>query len=112
MAPACRWPFPSRRPPMSESIRVLVVDDHPLFRAGMTGLLATVPEVDVVGAAGTGEDAVRLAAELSPDVVLMDLNLPGISGLEAVRRILRERPHLSVLVVTMVDDDDAVAAAL
>ena len=94
------------------TIRTLVVDDHPLFRDGLTGLLATVPDIEVVGTTGTGEEAVRLTASLAPDVVLMDLNLPGISGLEAVRRILREQPQVSVLVVTMIDDDDAVAAAL
>ena len=97
---------------MAEPIHVLVVDDHPLFRDGMTGLLATVPDVAVVGTAGTGEDAVRLCAEHAPDVVLMDLNLPGISGLEAIRRITREQPEVAVLVVTMVDDDEAVATAL
>ncbi len=97
---------------MAEQIRVLVVDDHPLFRDGMTGLLATVPDVEVVGTAGTGEDAVRLCIEHAPDVVLMDLNLPGISGLEAIRRVVRDQPGTAVLVVTMVDDDEAVATAL
>lgn len=93
-------------------IRVLVVDDHPLFRDGLTGLLATVADIEVVGSAGDGEDAVRQAADLAPDVVLMDLNMPGLPGLEAIRRIVRLPGAPAVLVVTMVDDDDSVAAAM
>jgi DNA-binding NarL/FixJ family response regulator len=93
-------------------IRVLVVDDHPLFRAGLAGLLETVDDVEVVDAVGDGEAAVRRSLELSPDVVLMDLNLPGLPGLEAIRRIVARTPAPSVLVLTMVDDDDTVTAAL
>lgn len=93
-------------------IRVLVVDDHPLFRDGLTGLLATVPDVEVVGATGDGESAVRLARELAPDVVLMDLNLPGTPGLEATRRIVATAPACRVLVLSMIADDATVAAAL
>lgn len=93
-------------------ISVLVVDDHPLFRDGLTGLLATVPDVTVVDAVGDGESAVRRALELRPDVVLMDLNLPGVSGLEATRRLAAAAPEVAVLVLTMVDDDDSVMAAL
>ena len=93
-------------------IRVLVVDDHPLFRDGLTGLLATVDDVEVVGSAGEGATAVRRSAELSPDVVLMDLNMPGLPGLEAIRRIVRLPGAPAVLVLTMVDDDDSVAAAM
>jgi DNA-binding NarL/FixJ family response regulator len=97
-------------------IRVLVVDDHPLFRDGLAGLLATVDDVEVVDAVGDGESAVRRSAELAPDVVLMDLNMPGLPGLEAIRRIVAQgsaqRPAPAVLVLTMVDDDDTVTAAL
>jgi DNA-binding NarL/FixJ family response regulator len=92
-------------------IRVVVVDDHPLFRDGLVGLLATVDDVEVVGAVGTGEDAVRVCTDTSPDVVLMDLNLPGMPGLEATRRITATT-SARVLVLTMVDDDDSVLAAL
>jgi DNA-binding NarL/FixJ family response regulator len=92
--------------------RVLVVDDHPLFRDGLTGLLATVDDIEVVGSAATGDQAVRLCAELAPDVVLMDLTMPGMSGLEATRRIVRDHPTTAVLVLTMVDDDAAVTTAL
>ncbi len=93
-------------------IRVLVVDDHPLFRDGLVGLLATVEDVEVVAAAGDGEEGVRRAVELTPDVVLMDLDLPGTPGLEATRRILAASPGTAVLVLTMVDDDNSVLAAL
>ncbi|HET6967090.1 MAG TPA: response regulator transcription factor [Ornithinibacter sp.] len=93
-------------------ISVLVVDDHPLFRDGLTGLLATVPDVAVLDAVGDGESAVQRAVELRPDVVLMDLNLPRTPGLEAIRRIVAACPGTAVLVLTMVDDDGSVVAAL
>ncbi len=93
-------------------IRVVVVDDHPLFRDGLCGLLATVPDVEVVASVGDGDEAVARALELSPDVVLMDLNLPGTPGLEATRQIVARVPSAAVLVLTMVDDDDTVLAAL
>ena len=93
-------------------IRVLIVDDHPLFRDGLAGLLATVGDAEVVGAVGDGDEAVRRTIELDPDVVLMDLNLPGVPGLDATRRIVGSAPRSAVLVLTMVDDDGAVLAAL
>jgi DNA-binding NarL/FixJ family response regulator len=93
-------------------IRVVVVDDHPLFRAGLCGLLETVEDIDVLDAVGDGESAVRRCQELGPDVVLMDLNMPGMPGLEAMRRLARMEPPPAVLVLTMVDDDDSVTAAL
>ena len=93
-------------------IRVLVVDDHPLFRDGLIGLFATVEDVEVVDAVGDGNAAVRRAVELRPDVVLMDLNLPGVPGLEATRRIVEAFPDAGVLVLTMVDDPAMVVAAL
>lgn len=93
-------------------IRVLVVDDHPLFRDGLTGLLATVPDVEVVGSASDGETAVRLAVEQRPEVVLMDLNLPRVSGLEATRRIVAAAPECAVLALTMVTDHATVLTVM
>jgi DNA-binding NarL/FixJ family response regulator len=92
--------------------RVLIVDDHPVFRDGLAGLLATLPEVEVTGTAGTAEEALAAITETAPDVVLMDINLPGASGVEATRRASQIAPGTAVLVVTMVDDDDTVFAAL
>jgi len=95
-----------------EKLRVLIADDHPLFRDGMRGLLATQPDMEVTGEATTGEEAVRLTAELSPDVVLMDLKMPRLGGIEATRRILGENPRIRVLVVTMFEDDATVFTAM
>ena len=92
--------------------RVLIVDDHPVFRDGLAGLLATLPEVEVAGTAGTAEEALAVLSETMPDVVLMDINLPGASGVEATRRATQIAPATAVLVISMVDDDDSVFAAL
>jgi DNA-binding NarL/FixJ family response regulator len=95
-----------------ETLRILVAEDHPLFRKGMISLLSSVPEFEVVGEAATGEEAVARAAQLRPDVVLMDLQMPVVSGIEATRRILQESPNVRVLVVTLFEDDDSVFMAL
>jgi DNA-binding NarL/FixJ family response regulator len=94
------------------SIRILIADDHALFREGLGALFLSVPDTEVVGEAGTGEEAVARAVDLQPDVVLMDIQMPGINGIEATRRIVRESPHLGVIVVTMFEDDDSVFAAM
>ena len=96
----------------STTVRVLVVDDHPLVRAGLRAVLDLQDDVAVVGEAGTAEEAVALASDLVPDVVVMDLHLPDGSGVEATRRIVAASPGIGVLVVTMVDDDASVVAAL
>jgi DNA-binding NarL/FixJ family response regulator len=93
-------------------LRVLIADDHPVFRNGMHALITSLPEMEVVGEATTGDEVVTLAANLLPDVILMDLKMPGISGIEATRRILDASPHISILVVTMFEDDESVFAAL
>ena len=97
---------------MSPSIRVLVADDHQLFRDGVRALLQSLEGTDVVGEAASGEEAIRLALELEPDIVLMDIQMPEVNGVEATRRILAERPDISVIVVTMYEDDDLVFAAM
>jgi DNA-binding NarL/FixJ family response regulator len=96
-----------------DSLHVLIADDHPIFRNGMRALLTSVPDIEVVGEATTGDEAVNLACTLQPDVILMDLQMPGgISGIEATRGILDTSPHIRILVVTMFEDDDSVFAAL
>jgi DNA-binding NarL/FixJ family response regulator len=94
------------------SVRVLVVDDHPLYRDGLVTAMAAMPDVEVVGDVGDGEAAVRTAADLAPDVVVMDLHMPGLNGIEATRRITAERPQTAVLVLTMLEGDDSVFAAM
>ncbi len=95
-----------------EPIRVLIADDHPLFRDGMHGLLDSEADTEVVGEAKTGEEAVELAEALQPDVILMDIKMPGINGIEATREVVSRSPHIGVLVVTMFEDDDSVFAAM
>lgn len=95
-----------------EPIRVLVVDDHPLFRDGVRTLLQANPDTELVGEAATGEEAIDLALTLQPEIILMDLQLPGLHGVEATRQILRTSPLICVIVVTMFDDDDSVFAAM
>jgi len=95
-----------------EPIRVLIVDDHSMFREGMSSLLASLPSFELVAEASTGEDAVRLAAETSPDVVLMDIGMPKMNGIEATRALLDVCPSARVLVLTMYEEPESVFAAL
>jgi DNA-binding NarL/FixJ family response regulator len=95
-----------------EPLRVLIADDHPVFRDGLRGVLATMGTAEVVAEAATGTDAVQAAADLQPDVVVMDLHMPELGGIEATRRIVGASPHIAVLVLTMSDDDDSVFAAM
>jgi DNA-binding NarL/FixJ family response regulator len=91
---------------------VVIADDHPVFRAGMATVLEDLTDVDVVAHASDGEEAVAAAAEHRPDVVLMDLRMPGVGGLEATARIRVEHPEVAVVVLTMDSDDDSIFAAL
>ena len=93
-------------------IRVLVCDDHGVVRAGLTELLATFAGIEVVGAAAGGEEAVALAAERAPDVVLMDLEMPGVDGIEATRRIVAAAPAARVVVLTSFSDRERILRAL
>jgi len=97
---------------MSAPIRILIADDHPLFRGGLRALLDSVADTEVVAEAATGEEAVEVALALTPDVVVMDINMPGLNGIDATREILDRSEHVKVLVMTMHDDDDAVFAAI
>ena len=93
-------------------LRILIADDHPLVRSGLRALLMAAEDLEVVGEAATGEEAVTLASTLSPDVIVMDLRMPGINGIEATRRIVQTNPRTRILVVTLFEDDDSVFAAL
>ena len=95
-----------------EPLRVLIADDHPLFRKGMRALLTATADTEVVGEATTGQEATELAAALQPDVILMDLQMPGINGIEATRQILHTSPHIRILVVTLFEDDASIFTAL
>lgn len=97
---------------MSSVVRVLVADDHPLFLQGLCAALEATPDIELAGRATDGAEAVQLAAELAPDVVLMDLQMPELSGLDATRQILGARPETHVLVLTMFDNDSSVFAAV
>lgn len=99
------------------TVRILVVDDHPIVRAGIAGLLATEPDFEVVGEAESGETALDIAATLRPDVVLMDLRMPGMGGVEATRRLTRSAdpapdPAPRVLIFTTYEEDDQILAAI
>ena len=94
------------------NVRVVIADDHPVFRAGMVTVLDDLAAVEVVAQAADGEEAIARVAEQAPDVVLMDLRMPGVGGLEATARIRVENPDVAVVVLTMDSDDDSIFAAL
>ena len=96
----------------SKAIRVLLADDHPSFRSGLRALLATATDVQVVGEAASGPDSVVMATRLQPDVVLMDVTMPGGDGIEATARIIETSPHIAIIVLTMDGADGSVVRAL
>jgi DNA-binding NarL/FixJ family response regulator len=96
---------------MSENpIRILIADDHPVFRFGMRALLEAQADMVVVGEAESGKEAVSMTASLQPDVVLMDINMPDVNGIDATRRLTKENPESAVLIITMFDDDTVFTA--
>jgi DNA-binding NarL/FixJ family response regulator len=95
-----------------EPLRLIIVDDHPTFRDGLALLLGTAPSVQVIATAEDGERAVELALAEQPDVILMDLHMPGMNGIEATQRIVASAPSIAVLVLTMLDDSESVFAAM
>jgi DNA-binding NarL/FixJ family response regulator len=95
-----------------DRLRVMVVDDHDNFRRGIEAMLAAADTVEMVGTAADGRTAVDLALELQPDVILMDLHMPRLNGVEATARIVQSSPHIGVLVLTMMEEEDSVFAAV
>ncbi|WP_308249717.1 response regulator transcription factor [Sphaerisporangium fuscum] len=95
-----------------EPIRVLLADDHPVYRDGLAVLLASIPGIDVAGTAANGNEAVERAADLQPDIVVMDVRMPDLDGIEATRRIVADSPHIGVVVLTMSEDDATLFAAM
>ena len=95
-----------------DRIRVLIADDHPLFREGLHGLLDSVADTEVVGETTTGAEAISEAKALQPDVILMDIKMPDLNGIEATRQIVAVSPHISILMVTMLEDDESIFAAM
>jgi DNA-binding NarL/FixJ family response regulator len=102
---------PHEAPP-AVGFTVLIADDHAMFRDGLRALLRSMPEVEYVGEATDGAEAVRMAGSAQPEVIVMDIRMPGLDGIEATRRILQESPTTRVLMVTMLDDDGSVFAAM
>jgi DNA-binding NarL/FixJ family response regulator len=96
----------------TETVRVLIADDHDLFRLGLRTLLETAEDFEVVGEVATGIDAIAAAEATQPDVILMDLRMPRLDGIESTRRIVQTSPHIAVLVLTMYDEDKSVFAAI
>jgi DNA-binding NarL/FixJ family response regulator len=92
--------------------RILVVDDHTLFREGLTALLSAVPSLEVVGEAGIGSEAIAMAHEYQPDVILMDIMMPEYNGIQATRQILHDLPGTGIIMLTMLEDDDSLFAAM
>ncbi|OJF11113.1 response regulator [Couchioplanes caeruleus] len=99
-------------PPPDEPVRVLLVDDHPVYRDGLAMLLDSVPAIDVIGTAEDGAAAVALAADLQPDVIVMDILMPILDGVEATRQITAQSPHIAVIALTMADGDATLFAAM
>lgn len=95
-----------------DMIRVLIVDDHALFRDGVNAILKAAPDIEVVGEAANGQEALQKVEALLPDVILMDIQMPDMTGLEATKRILRTFPEMGVIMITMLEDDDFLFAAM
>jgi DNA-binding NarL/FixJ family response regulator len=93
-------------------IRVLIADDHALFREGVHAILKSVPDIEIVGEAGTGRDALILASDLKPDVILMDIQMQDLNGVEATKQILKTQSDVGIIIVTMLEDDDSLFSAM
>lgn len=93
-------------------MRILIADDHQIFRDGLKALLLSIPDAEIVGEATTGEEAIDLAVRFKPDIVLMDVQMPGMNGIDATRQITQKHPDVKVLMLTMFEDDHSVFAAM
>ena len=91
-------------------IRILIADDHPVFRFGLRALLSAEPDTEIVGEATNGQEAITLATSLKPDLILMDINLPELNGIEATRQISKQHPDIGILIITMFEDDTIFSA--
>ena len=89
-----------------EKIRVLIVDDHPLFRQGVRHTLEATKDIEVIGEAPDGQRAIQMAESLAPDLMLIDINLPGLNGLEVTRVVRRRQPQIAVIILTVYEDDE------
>jgi len=103
---------PGDDPPSGGTVRLVLVDDQPLIRAGLRVLIADTPGIDLVGEAGSGEEAVRLVRSVRPDVVVMDIRMPGMDGIEATRQLMADPGTARVLILTTFDEDEHVYGAL
>ena len=97
---------------MESTVRILIADDHAVVREGLRAMLGSEIDMEVVGEAATGKEVVERAVELRPDVILMDIQMPDVNGIEATRRILESNPNVGVVVLTMFEDDDSVFSAM
>lgn len=97
---------------LMEKIQILIVDDHPMYRQGIKSALSLVSDFEIIGEASTGQEAINEAANLMPDIILMDIQMQDISGIQATRKILDVTPHIGIIIVTMFDDDDSLFSAL
>jgi DNA-binding NarL/FixJ family response regulator len=97
---------------VERAIRILIADDHAVVREGLRAVLGSEPDMEVVGEAATGKEVIERATELRPDVILMDIQMPSINGIEATRRILDASPKVGVVVLTMFEDDESVFSAM
>src|SRR5690554_2939980 len=94
--------------PRMEKMRILIADDNERFRMGLKALLVTTPDTELAGEAATGSETILMAERLQPDVILMDIQMPGVNGIDATRQILQTSPHIGILMLTMFEDDDSV----